>query len=60
MKTNALIQALNEGKYDFIFGGARRDEEKSRAKERILSYRNKHHNWDPKIKELNLGKSLIL
>jgi sulfate adenylyltransferase subunit 2 len=48
MKTDALLEALNAGGYDFIFGGARRDEEKSRAKERILSYRNQHHNWDPK------------
>ena len=56
MKTNALIQALNEGKYDFIFGGARRDEEKSRAKERILSYRNKHHNWDPKNQRIEPWK----
>ncbi len=48
MKTQALIQALNEGKYDVAFGGARRDEEKSRAKERIFSFRDKFHQWDPK------------
>ena len=48
MKTEALLQALNAGKYDAIFGGARRDEEKSRAKERIFSFRDEHHQWDPK------------
>lgn len=48
MKTEALLQALNAGKYDAIFGGARRDEEKSRAKERIFSFRDSHHQWDPK------------
>ena len=48
MKTEALKQALNAGAYDAIIGGARRDEEKSRAKERIFSFRDKHHRWDPK------------
>ena len=48
MKTDALKQALNENKFDVILGGARRDEEKSRAKERIFSFRNKLHLWDPK------------
>ena len=48
MKTEALKQALNAGGYDAIIGGARRDEEKSRAKERIFSFRDKHHRWDPK------------
>ena len=48
MKTEALKQALNDGKYDAIIGGARRDEEKSRAKERIFSFRDQHHRWDPK------------
>lgn len=48
MKTQALIAALNEGKYDGIFGGARRDEEKSRAKERIFSFRDRFNQWDPK------------
>ena len=48
MKTQALLQALTAGKYDAIFGGARRDEEKSRAKERIFSFRDKHNQWDPK------------
>jgi len=48
MKTEALKQALNDGGYDAIIGGARRDEEKSRAKERIFSFRDKHHRWDPK------------
>ena len=48
MKTQALKQALNEGGYDAVIGGARRDEEKSRAKERIFSFRDKSHRWDPK------------
>lgn len=48
MKTQSLLQALNRGKYDCAFGGARRDEEKSRAKERIYSFRDEHHQWDPK------------
>jgi sulfate adenylyltransferase subunit 2 len=48
MKTAALRQALNAGQYDAAIGGARRDEEKSRAKERIFSHRNATHAWDPK------------
>ncbi len=48
MKTEALKQALNKYKYDAAFGGARRDEEKSRAKERVFSFRDKFHRWDPK------------
>jgi sulfate adenylyltransferase subunit 2 len=48
MKTEALKQALNAGQYDAAFGGARRDEEKSRAKERVFSFRDKFHQWDPK------------
>jgi sulfate adenylyltransferase subunit 2 len=48
MKTEALRQALDEYKFDAVFGGARRDEEKSRAKERIYSFRDKNHRWDPK------------
>ncbi len=48
MKTQALLQALTAGKYDVAFGGARRDEEKSRAKERVFSFRDRHHQWDPK------------
>ena len=48
MKTQALRQALDKGQYDGIFGGARRDEEGSRAKERGFSFRNTHHQWDPK------------
>ncbi len=48
MKTEALKQALNEGGYDAVIGGARRDEEKSRAKERIFSFRDRFHRWDPK------------
>ena len=48
MKTEALKQALDLGKYDAAFGGARRDEEKSRAKERVFSFRSASHAWDPK------------
>lgn len=47
-KTEGLKQALDQFKYDVIFGGARRDEEKSRAKERIFSFRSQTHRWDPK------------
>lgn len=48
MKTEALKQAIDLHKFDFIFGGARRDEEQSRSKERIVSLREKAHSWDPK------------
>lgn len=48
MKTDALKQALDKYKFDAAFGGARRDEEKSRAKERIFSFRSEQHRWDPK------------
>jgi sulfate adenylyltransferase subunit 2 len=48
MKTEALRQALDAGRYDAAFGGARRDEEKSRAKERIFSHRSAAHAWDPR------------
>lgn len=48
MKTQALKQALNKYNFDAAFGGARRDEEKSRAKERIFSFRTAQHRWDPK------------
>lgn len=48
MKTESLRQALDAGRYDAAFGGARRDEEKSRAKERIYSFRDGKHQWDPK------------
>jgi sulfate adenylyltransferase subunit 2 len=48
MKTQALKQALSAHAFDAAFGGARRDEEKSRAKERVFSFRDKFHQWDPK------------
>jgi len=48
MKTDGLKQALDKYKFDAAFGGARRDEEKSRAKERIFSFRNRNHGWEPK------------
>ena len=48
MKTQALKQALNKFQFDAAFGGARRDEEKSRAKERVFSFRDSNHSWDPK------------
>ncbi len=55
MKTDALKLALNHYKFDFIFIGARRDEEKSRAKERIFSLRNRFHAWDPKNQRPEFG-----
>ena len=54
MKTQALRQALDAGGYDVVFGGARRDEEKSRAKERIFSFRAAGHRWDPKAQRPEL------
>ncbi|HNC53253.1 MAG TPA: sulfate adenylyltransferase subunit CysD [Accumulibacter sp.] len=48
MKTEALKQVLDKYRFDAAFGGARRDEEKSRAKERVYSFRDQHHRWDPK------------
>lgn len=48
MKTQALKQALNKHRFDAAFGGARRDEEKSRAKERVFSFRDRNHVWDPR------------
>ncbi|WP_438879625.1 phosphoadenosine phosphosulfate reductase domain-containing protein, partial [Bacillus cereus group sp. Bce015] len=48
MKTQGLKQALNHYGFDAAFGGARRDEEKSRAKERVYSFRDQNHTWDPK------------
>jgi sulfate adenylyltransferase subunit 2 len=47
-KTEGLRQALDEGRFDMVFGGARRDEEASRAKERVFSFRTAAHRWDPK------------
>jgi sulfate adenylyltransferase subunit 2 len=65
MRTEPLKAALDEGGYDVVFGGARRDEEKSRAKERIVSIRNEQHSWEPRqqrpelwnLYNLRLGKS---
>ncbi len=54
MKTQALKQALDRYGFDAAFGGARRDEEKSRAKERILSFRSAQHRWDPKTQRPEL------
>ena len=48
MKTQALKQALDKYGFDAAFGGARRDEEKSRAKERVFSFRDRQHRWDPR------------
>jgi len=56
MKTAALKQALDKYKFDAAFGGARRDEEKSRAKERIFSFRSAQHRWDPKSQRPELWK----
>jgi sulfate adenylyltransferase subunit 2 len=68
MKTEALRQALDHYGFDVALGGARRDEEKSRAKERIFSFRNEFHGWDPKLQrpemfnlfncKINQGESL--
>jgi len=54
LKTKALLDALSVGDYDAAFGGARRDEEKSRAKERIYSFRDTHGQWDPKAQRPEL------
>ena len=56
MKTEALKQALNHYKFDAAFGGARRDEEKSRAKERVFSFRDAQHRWDPRNQRPELWK----
>ncbi len=56
MKTQALRQALDKYGFDAAFGGARRDEEKSRAKERIFSFRSNQHRWDPKRQRPELWK----
>lgn len=57
MKTEGLKQALNKYGFDAAFGGARRDEEKSRAKERVYSFRDKSHRWDPKTSARSCGVS---
>lgn len=57
MKTVALRQALDQHGFDAAFGGARRDEEKSRAKERIFSFRNASHAWDPKTQRPEMWKT---
>jgi sulfate adenylyltransferase subunit 2 len=57
MKTEALKQALDQYKFDAAFGGARRDEEKSRAKERIFSLRSAHHTWDPRRQRPELWRT---
>jgi len=56
MKTQALKDALTKYEFTAAFGGGRRDEEKSRAKERIFSFRNKHHAWDPKNQRPEMWK----
>ena len=56
MKTEALKQALDAHKFDVAFGGARRDEEISRAKERVFSFGNQDHRWDPKSQRRNYGR----
>ncbi len=57
MKTVGLRQALDQGRFDAAFGGARRDEEKSRAKERIFSFRTPGHGWDPKNQRPEMWKT---
>jgi sulfate adenylyltransferase subunit 2 len=54
MKTEGLKQALDQHRFDAAFGGARRDEEKSRAKERVYSFRDRNHRWDPKTQRPEL------
>jgi sulfate adenylyltransferase subunit 2 len=70
MKTQALRQALDKWRFDAAIGGARRDEEKSRAKERVFSFRDRHHRWDPKNQRpelwnlyntrINQGESILV
>jgi sulfate adenylyltransferase subunit 2 len=55
-KTEGLKQALEEGRFDLAFAGARRDEERSRAKERVFSFRNAQHRWDPKAQRPELWR----
>ncbi|MFY0636540.1 sulfate adenylyltransferase subunit CysD [Maricaulis maris] len=57
LKTEALRAAMNKHQYDAAFGGARRDEEKSRAKERIFSFRDTNHGWDPKNQRPELWRN---
>ena len=52
--------AINKYKFDIAFGGARRDEEKSRAKERIFSFRSSDHKWDPKNQRPELWNNIIV
>jgi sulfate adenylyltransferase subunit 2 len=56
MKTDALKQALEKYRFDAAFGGARRDEERSRAKERVFSFRSAQHRWDPKSQRPELWR----
>ena len=57
MRTDGLLQALNAGGYDAAFGGGRRDEEKSRAKERVFSFRDANHAWDPRNQRPELWRT---
>ena len=57
LKTQALINALTEGRYDAAFGGARRDEERSRAKERVYSFRDAHGQWDSQFDQHRCGNT---
>ncbi|XZR52723.1 MAG: sulfate adenylyltransferase subunit CysD [Enterobacteriaceae bacterium] len=57
MKTMSLKKAINKYNFDAVFGGARRDEEKSRAKERIYSFRNRHNHWNPKNQRPELWRN---
>ncbi len=60
MRTEPLKTALDEGRYDVILGGARRDEERSRAKERIVSVRGKNHSWEPRLQRPELWRQYNL
>src|SRR5215471_14457349 len=59
LKTRALLDALEAGRFDAAFGGARRDEEKSRAKERVYSFRDSFGQWDPRTNGLSFGMCSI-
>ena len=60
MKTDTLKQALDKWGFDAAFAGARRDEEKSRAKERVFSFRDEHHRWDPKNQRPELSSTPVV
>ena len=60
LQTVTLLEGLEDGKYDAALGGARRDEEKARAKERFFSHRDDFGQWDPKTNDQNYGTSSMV